>query len=138
MQDRLMKCSFYKECSPGFVNRNNHDEDESSSSRGEEAATSTTTTAENRAHFLFGVFLSKNYRSHPSMLEVPSRLFYNNSLESCANQNKVDSLLNWSMISGSSNFPMLFIGTGGSIFTVYSNDLFYIHLRAQLSSFIFI
>uniref|UniRef100_A0A8C5MCQ5 RNA helicase n=1 Tax=Leptobrachium leishanense TaxID=445787 RepID=A0A8C5MCQ5_9ANUR len=39
--------------------------------------------------------LLKNYRSHPSILKIPNELFYDNELESCADQLLSNSYCNW-------------------------------------------
>lgn len=39
--------------------------------------------------------LCKNYRSHEKLLEFPSQRFYNRQLETCADAEVVNSLLEW-------------------------------------------
>lgn len=40
--------------------------------------------------------LLKNYRSHPHILELPNRLFYDNELESCADKMDREKLCKYS------------------------------------------
>ncbi|EDQ86935.1 uncharacterized protein MONBRDRAFT_38187 [Monosiga brevicollis MX1] len=74
------------------------------------------------------VRLCKNYRSHPALLELPSRLFYDNQLEACGNPLELDSLSTWSKLPVEHNpdltiacahlydgqCPMLIHGVNGS------------------------
>ena len=39
--------------------------------------------------------LLQNYRSHPAIIEVPNKCFYNNELQVCANQGTREMLCNW-------------------------------------------
>ncbi len=39
--------------------------------------------------------LVRNYRSHPQLLSLPSRLFYDGKLQACADPIITDSLLGW-------------------------------------------
>eukprot|EP00741_Cyanophora_paradoxa_P009189 tig00001477_g8899.t1 len=56
--------------------------------------------------------LLKNYRSHPAILQVPSRLFYDGSLEPEADPVKTSRVLGWSELPNR-NFPLLFCGVEG-------------------------
>lgn len=51
----------------------------------------------------------KNYRSHPALLALPSRLFYHKELEVCADPAVVTSLLGWEKLP-KKGFPLIFHG----------------------------
>lgn len=53
--------------------------------------------------------LVKNYRSHPALLALPSRLFYHRELEVCADPKVVTSLLGWEKLP-KKGFPLIFHG----------------------------
>lgn len=53
--------------------------------------------------------LVKNYRSHPALLALPSRLFYHRELEVCADPRVVTSLLGWEKLP-KKGFPLIFHG----------------------------
>ena len=56
--------------------------------------------------------LVKNYRSHPALLTVPSRLFYDNELVACADPDERNSLLSWPRLPNP-KIPLLYSwGTG--------------------------
>ncbi|KAG0692718.1 RNA helicase Mov10l1 [Chionoecetes opilio] len=57
--------------------------------------------------------LVRNYRSHPHILAVPSRLFYNNTLQACADVKGQEHLLSWKELPCSS-CPLLFHGVVGT------------------------
>ncbi|KAJ7416273.1 RNA helicase Mov10l1 isoform X1 [Willisornis vidua] len=57
--------------------------------------------------------LTKNYRSHPALLALPSKLFYHKELEVCADTSVVNSLLNWGKLPRK-GFPLIFHGIRGS------------------------
>nr|XP_060633769.1 RNA helicase Mov10l1 [Anolis sagrei ordinatus] len=57
--------------------------------------------------------LIKNYRSHAALLKVPSRLFYHNELEVCADPSIVNSLLGWEKLP-MKHFPLIFHGVRGT------------------------
>nr|XP_008109420.1 PREDICTED: RNA helicase Mov10l1 isoform X3 [Anolis carolinensis] len=57
--------------------------------------------------------LIKNYRSHAALLTVPSRLFYHNELEICADPSIVNSLLGWEKLP-MKHFPLIFHGVRGT------------------------
>lgn len=57
------------------------------------------------------IFLKSNYRSPLSMLQVPSRLFYKNQMQSLVPDEKYQMYLNWSVLP--SPFPLLFVGVNG-------------------------
>ncbi|XP_074862033.1 RNA helicase Mov10l1 [Carettochelys insculpta] len=71
----------------------------------------------------FGVFgsynpllvtkLLKNYRSHASLLALPSKLFYHKELEVCADTSVVSSLLGWEKLPRK-GFPLIFHGMRGT------------------------
>ena len=48
------------------------------------------------------VRLSKNYRSHQAIIEIPSRLFYDEALEQRGDPRLINSMLEWEMLPGSS------------------------------------
>ena len=56
--------------------------------------------------------LLKSYRSHPQIMEVSNRLFYDNELECVGDPGTTHSLANWSALP-QSNFPVLFHGVDG-------------------------
>lgn len=56
--------------------------------------------------------LLKNYRSHPSILELPNEMFYDDELEACADRLKRESLCNWSRLP-CKGFPIIFEGITG-------------------------
>jgi hypothetical protein len=60
--------------------------------------------------------LVKNYRSHPYLLQLPSRLFYGGRLEACARADVLHSLLDWSgpHATRDHRLPLLFIGVRGA------------------------
>jgi DNA polymerase III delta prime subunit len=72
-----------------------------------------------------GVFLRKNYRSHHHMLHVPSKLFYQNALESYSNNQRVLPYLNWSWLPSLGAFPMLFVGVDGQHYHAIDSPSFY-------------
>uniref|UniRef100_A0A383WFR0 RNA helicase n=1 Tax=Tetradesmus obliquus TaxID=3088 RepID=A0A383WFR0_TETOB len=53
------------------------------------------------------VKLVRNYRSHPELLEVPSRLFYSGQLAACASHEITHTLLYWERLGGRP-MPLLF------------------------------
>ncbi|WIA14327.1 hypothetical protein OEZ85_002857 [Tetradesmus obliquus] len=53
------------------------------------------------------VKLVRNYRSHPELLEVPSRLFYRGQLHACASPDITHTLLHWEALRGRP-MPLLF------------------------------
>nr|XP_053653522.1 RNA helicase Mov10l1-like [Cherax quadricarinatus] len=57
--------------------------------------------------------LVKNYRSHPDIFHVPSRLFYHNTLQACADTKMTEQLLKWNKLP-SSSCPLLFHGVIGN------------------------
>jgi len=68
---------------------------------------------------VMGVFLTKNYRSHRKILEVPSRLFYDGALEEYGDEELLDSLLDWEPLQQQDSgtkapIPMLFVGVDGT------------------------
>lgn len=56
--------------------------------------------------------LLKNYRSHPSILELPNEMFYDDELETCADELTRESLCNWSRLP-CKGFPIIFDGVKG-------------------------
>lgn len=60
--------------------------------------------------------LVRNFRSHPGLLEVPSRLFYEGELQPCADPIMVNSCLQFSGLPAAakkSNIPLIFHGIVG-------------------------
>ncbi|XP_077194395.1 RNA helicase Mov10l1 isoform X2 [Paroedura picta] len=53
--------------------------------------------------------LVKNYRSHATLLAVPSKLFYHKELQVCADPSVVNSLLGWEKLPRK-GFPLIFHG----------------------------
>eukprot|EP00878_Enallax_costatus_P003269 GHUV01003472.1.p1 GENE.GHUV01003472.1~~GHUV01003472.1.p1 ORF type:complete len:563 (+),score=190.19 GHUV01003472.1:2226-3914(+) len=53
------------------------------------------------------VKLVRNYRSHPELLKLPSRLFYGGELQACASTDITHSLQHWKRLPNP-GFPMLF------------------------------
>nr|XP_014428887.1 RNA helicase Mov10l1 isoform X2 [Pelodiscus sinensis] len=57
--------------------------------------------------------LLKNYRSHSTLLALPSKLFYHKELEACADASVVSSLLGWEKLPRK-GFPLIFHGMRGT------------------------
>ncbi|XP_069483962.1 RNA helicase Mov10l1 isoform X2 [Ambystoma mexicanum] len=57
--------------------------------------------------------LLKNYRSHPALLELPSKLFYHKELQVCADAAVVTSLATWDKLPRK-HFPLIFHGVRGT------------------------
>lgn len=57
--------------------------------------------------------LTKNYRSHQSLLAISSALFYNGSLQAYAPSSLVSSLERWECLPNRRGFPLLFYGLIG-------------------------
>ena len=60
--------------------------------------------------------LLENYRSHPALLTLPSKLFYNNMLVPCADIEEVSSCLSFSGLTESAKgkIPLVFHGVMGT------------------------
>ena len=56
--------------------------------------------------------LTRNYLSHPYLVEFASRMFYHNKLSCAADRNVVDSLCGWSKLPNP-EFPFAFFGVEG-------------------------
>ena len=56
--------------------------------------------------------LARNYRSHPTLVALPSRLFYNNSLIAAADKSNREMLCNWSGLP-KKDFPLFMYGLNG-------------------------
>ncbi|XP_030072662.1 RNA helicase Mov10l1 [Microcaecilia unicolor] len=56
--------------------------------------------------------LVKNYRSHPALLELPSKLFYHRELEACAEGAVVNTFQSWEKLPRK-GFPVIFHGVRG-------------------------
>eukprot|EP00743_Colponemidia_sp_Colp-15_P009852 GILK01010796.1.p2 GENE.GILK01010796.1~~GILK01010796.1.p2 ORF type:complete len:427 (+),score=82.28 GILK01010796.1:1871-3151(+) len=54
-----------------------------------------------------------NYRSHPSILNFFSNLFYMSALQPAADSREVDSLTNWNELPNRKQFPLMFYGVEG-------------------------
>lgn len=50
--------------------------------------------------------LTKNYRSHPEILKIPNKLFYNNDLEAIGNP-QINMFCKWEYLP-KNNFPIIF------------------------------
>ncbi|XP_071960449.1 putative helicase MOV-10 [Antedon mediterranea] len=57
--------------------------------------------------------LLKNYRSHPSILELPNELFYDNELQANADKFMRETMCTWEELP-KKNFPMIFHGVDGN------------------------
>ena len=57
--------------------------------------------------------LVKNYRSHPAIVRLLSKISYNGKLNALAPRERVNSLQGWSKQGTKANFPMLFCGLQG-------------------------
>ncbi|XP_075064987.1 RNA helicase Mov10l1 isoform X2 [Mixophyes fleayi] len=57
--------------------------------------------------------LMKNYRSHATLLHLPSKLFYHKELEVCADPAVVNRLLRWDKLP-KKGFPLIFHGVRGT------------------------
>ncbi|GBG86902.1 hypothetical protein CBR_g44358 [Chara braunii] len=73
----------------------------------------------------FSTKLIRNYRSHPAILELPSRLFYNNELLAEANVLTRSSLCLWDMLPNKNQFPLLFHGVDGTAMRDEDSPSFY-------------
>ncbi|XP_033647604.1 putative helicase MOV-10 [Asterias rubens] len=56
--------------------------------------------------------LLRNYRSHPAILKLPNRMFYDNELEVHADELERESLCNWEKLPNK-KFPIIFHGVEG-------------------------
>lgn len=61
------------------------------------------------------------------MLEVPSKLFYNDEIEALANSDNVKQYTKWSKlpVSRTENFPLVFVGVNGQHFHQIDSPSFY-------------
>ena len=57
--------------------------------------------------------LVKNYRSHPAILSLPSRMFYMGRLEPCADAVMRESLCGWEGLPNKAQFPIVFHNVAG-------------------------
>ena len=60
--------------------------------------------------------LLQNYRSHPAILEVPNRLFYDNELQVCADRLNREAFCKWEHLAAAAKkngFPIVFHGVEG-------------------------
>ncbi|XP_071388139.1 putative helicase mov-10-B.1 [Centroberyx affinis] len=57
--------------------------------------------------------LLSNYRSHPAILEIPNKLFYDGELEPCAAERKRNSYCSWKHLPRE-GFPLIFHGVVGN------------------------
>ncbi|GAQ77983.1 RNA helixase SDE3 [Klebsormidium nitens] len=64
-------------------------------------------------HPRFITRLVRNYRSHPAILALPSRMFYRDELVPCADEALRSSLTNWASLPNRDEFPILFHGVEG-------------------------
>ncbi|GBG86912.1 hypothetical protein CBR_g44368 [Chara braunii] len=62
----------------------------------------------------FATKLVRNYRSHRAILELPSRLFYNNELVAESNVQLTSSLCRWAELPNKNEFPILFHAVDGT------------------------
>jgi hypothetical protein len=58
--------------------------------------------------------LVRNFRSHESILKIPSELFYNSELQPSADRDKVESMLGSSFLPNP-KFPIVFEGVVGQV-----------------------
>jgi hypothetical protein len=56
--------------------------------------------------------LVQNYRSHPAIMALPSRLFYDNDLQPCADVALRECLCEWDELK-KKGFPLVFHGADG-------------------------
>lgn len=57
--------------------------------------------------------LVRNFRSHPSILKIPSDLFYDSELVPVAETSKIESLVDWDELP-KRGFPIIFEGVVGT------------------------
>jgi hypothetical protein len=62
---------------------------------------------------LFVTKLLNNYRSHPAILTLPSRLFYENELVASADQTMREAFCNWEVLPNQDQFPIILHGVIG-------------------------
>ena len=98
LQERLLRYVFYRSCLPHKSSQ----------------PLLTTDLRDIHISRALGVFLCRNYRSHRSILAVPSRLFYEDTLVECAHKSVINSLCKWEMLPQEEEFPLLCIGVDGS------------------------
>ena len=61
--------------------------------------------------------LLDNYRSHPTLLALPSLLFYDNELKACGDKMLTHDMLNWSKLPNK-KIPLIFHGIGKFHFVI--------------------
>ncbi|EGD73907.1 hypothetical protein PTSG_05603 [Salpingoeca rosetta] len=69
---------------------------------------------------LFKTTLLRNFRSHESLLSVPSELFYQRDLMHCARPATTHAAINWEQLQRRDN-PLLFWGVDGAMQTDYQS-----------------
>nr|XP_006811620.1 PREDICTED: LOW QUALITY PROTEIN: putative helicase Mov10l1-like [Saccoglossus kowalevskii] len=57
--------------------------------------------------------LVENYRSHPALLKLSSKIFYHDELIAQADEKKTDCLCQWESLTNKNSFPILFHGLKG-------------------------
>jgi DNA polymerase III delta prime subunit len=67
----------------------------------------------NQNEVVLGVFLNQNYRTHECILQISSKLFYNNKLVACADHPLVNKLSSWSYLKSHPFLPMCFFDVKG-------------------------
>ncbi|TDL24428.1 P-loop containing nucleoside triphosphate hydrolase protein [Rickenella mellea] len=70
------------------------------------------------------VKLTKNWRSHPSILKFPNEAFYKGELEACGDPLVTHSLLRWDELP-TPNFPIIFHGISGKDLREVSSPSFF-------------
>jgi len=105
LQERLLKCEIYnqvidrakrKSFSSLFLNKEKGIIDDES------------------GNISLGIFLTKNYRSHRTIFELSSRMFYHSSLQEKGNKESICRFLEFEWLPKDKEFGCIFIGVAGN------------------------
>lgn len=88
LQERLLRLAQYRDCVPAGAGMPNPNPSTGS-------ALYIATDSSEHPRSPMGVFLHRNYRSHPDILRLPSALFYNSALRACGDSALLSSCLQW-------------------------------------------